>query len=242
MGFRMNEVVLAQLCVFDQRLVQGHEPKNALLAQKHSLKWTKTHPEEFSSILSWDGNDLSTDKKNPLRVAEKHVLPKRKTRLLFWAHEKSTFISVFSWQLSSTVINARLFRLNIPSSLRSVNTSCMYPCGITYLSIHSPFPFSYFVLAANRVASVQRFLLLHETWETSLFAELPFIHHLATQDNLFVIPLTSKRSEKDVLQARGFWIVREERRETASRRRGGEKNQVKWAEEQRLSLEKSSQL
>lgn len=61
MGFRMNEVVLAQLCVFDQRLVQGHEPKNALLAQKHSLKWTKTHPEEFSSILSWDGNDLSTD-------------------------------------------------------------------------------------------------------------------------------------------------------------------------------------
>lgn len=27
MGFRMNEVVLAQLCVFDQRLVQGHEPK-----------------------------------------------------------------------------------------------------------------------------------------------------------------------------------------------------------------------
>lgn len=38
MGFRMNEVVLAQLCVFDQRLVQGHEPKNALLAQKHSLK------------------------------------------------------------------------------------------------------------------------------------------------------------------------------------------------------------
>lgn len=107
-------------------------------------------------------NDSILKKKNPLRVAEKHVLPKRKTRLLFWAHEKSTFISVFSWQLSSTVINARLFRLNIPSSLRSVNTSCMYPCGITYLSIHSPFPFSSFVLAANRVASIQRFLLLHE--------------------------------------------------------------------------------
>lgn len=128
--------------------------------------------------------------------------------------------------------SVRLFRLNFASSLRSVNTSCMYPCGMTFESSKYSLSIPLFIFCPGSescgISSDRDSCFYMKMWETSLFAELPLIHHPAAQNNLFVIPLTPKRSEKDVLQARGFWIVREERRKTASGRRGGKK--TRWSE------------